>query len=324
MVKSIRFTLPSIALVLVLAVVVILGTLSMLGPSVGNIYSNVASNLRGDGAQTSSISPQGMQQGQQPSSGAIPQEGLIADGTIATDAEINSRAQERIILRTATLRIVVSDTQGTLSDIAGLAAEFGGWVVNSNINRVNTHSGEEAIRGTITVRVMAERLDEALELIKSNAISIESEAVSGQDVTQQYVDLTSRLNNMQAAETQLQSILEDARRTEDVLNVYGELVRVRGEIESLQGQIQYYSESAAFSSISVELVPEALEIPIQIAGWSPEGTARGAFLALLNVLRFLVDVGITLVVLVLPVALIFGVPGWLVYRRMRRRQVVSA
>jgi hypothetical protein len=247
------------------------------------------------------------------------------EATQRAPAEAQQPAQDRIIIRNATLRIVVSDTEAMLDEIAGLAEEFGGWIVNSNISRVTTPSREEAVRGTINIRVMAERLDEALERIKSGAISVESENVTGQDVTQQYVDLTSRLTNLQAAETQLQSIMEDARRTEDVLSVYNELVRVRGEIEVIQGQIQYYSESAAFSSISVELVPEALETPIQIAGWSPEGTARGAFLALLNVLRFLVDVAITLVVLVLPLVLIVGVPGWLVYRRVRhRRQAASS
>ncbi len=151
-----------------------------------------------------------------------------------------------------------------------LAEAFGGWVVSSNINRVTTANREEAVRGSITIRVMAERLDEALSRIKSGALSVENEAVSGQDVTQQYVDLTSRLNNLEAAETQLQSIMEDARRTEDVLSVYNELVRIRGEIETIQGQIQYFSESAAFSSISVELVPEALETLFK----SPAGVQR--------------------------------------------------
>jgi hypothetical protein len=245
---------------------------------------------------------------------------------MSTQVAVNNEQQvrERIIIRNATLRIVVSDTEAMLDEIAALAEEFGGWIVNSNISRVTTPSREEAVRGSINIRVLAERLDEALERIKAGALSVESESVTGQDVTQQYVDLTSRLTNLQAAETQLQSIMEDARRTEDVLSVYNELVRVRGEIEVIQGQIQYYSESAAFSSISVELVPEALETPIQIAGWSPEGTARGAFLALLNVLRFLVDVAITLVVLVLPLALIVGVPGWLVYRRVRRRRQAAS
>lgn len=244
--------------------------------------------------------------------------------TQSAPADAQQPTQTRIIIRNATLRIVVSDTEAMLDEIAALAEEFGGWIVNSNISRVTTPSREEAVRGTINIRVMAERLAEALERIKSGALSVESENVTGQDVTQQYVDLTSRLTNLQAAETQLQSIMEDARRTEDVLSVYNELVRVRGEIEVIQGQIQYYSESAAFSSISVELVPEALETPIEIAGWSPEGTARGAFVALLNVLRFLVDVAITLVVLVLPLALIVGVPGWLIYRRVRRRRQAAS
>ncbi len=245
--------------------------------------------------------------------------------TQSAPADAQQPTQARIIIRNATLRIVVRDTEAMLDEIGALADEFGGWVVNSNISRVTTPSREEAVRGSINIRVLAERLDEALERIKSGALSVESENVTGQDVTQQYVDLTSRLTNLQAAETQLQSIMEDARRTEDVLSVYNELVRVRGEIEVIQGQIQFYSESAAFSSISVELVPEALETPIQIAGWSPEGTARSAFVALLNVLRFLVDVAITLVVLVLPLALIVGVPSWLVYRRVRRgRQAASS
>lgn len=318
MIKVGKINLP-VMLVIVAVIAVLFILVALLIPnslSISRFASNNLEVMDGDfGALYSVATPQ---QGQQPS--AAPQEAPSTVGGESIANEPNAPMDGRVILRTATLRIVVSDTQAALREITGLTAEFGGWVVSSNISRVNTPSGEEAIRGSITVRVTAERLDEALDQIKASAISVESENVTGQDVTQQYVDLTSRLNNLQAAETQLQGILEDARRTEDVLTVYNELVRVRGEIESIQGQIQYYSESAAFSSVNVELVPEALEIPIQIAGWSPEGTARGAFLALLNVLRFLVDVAITVVVLVVPVILIFGVPGWLVYRRVRRRR----
>ncbi len=319
MIRVGKITVPVMFVIIAATAVLFVVVAMLFSPnlSVGRFASNNLEAMDGD------FGIRG-QQGQQPSSGTMPQQAQAVGGEyVANEPVENIRLQDRVILRTAALRIVVSDTQAALNEIAGLTEEFGGWVVSSNINRVNTAAGEEAIRGSITVRVMAERLDEALAQIKSSAISVESENVTGQDVTQQYVDLTSRLNNLQAAETQLQSILENARRTEDVLSVYNELVRVRGEIESIQGQIQYYSESAAYSSVSVELVPEALETPIQIVGWSPEGTARGAFLALLNVLRFIVDVGITLVVLVLPLALLVGVPGWLVYRRVRQRTVTS-
>jgi len=260
----------------------------------------------------------------QPASGEQPASGLTADLRTTDNLQAGQPMQERIILKSASLSIVVADAEASIAEIEALAEEFGGWVVSSNISRVTTQSGEEVARGSITVRVQAERLDEALERIKADAVSVDTENVTGQDVTQQYVDLTSQLHNLQAAERQLQSIMEDARRTEDVLSVYNQLVQIRGQIETLQGQIRYYDESAAYSSISVTLTPQALETPIQIAGWSPAGTARTAFAALLNVLRFLVDAAITLAILVLPLALIFGLPAWLVYRRARRRRSVAA
>jgi hypothetical protein len=315
MVRIQRLNVPVLWLVMaVVALLLVVAVLFIFGGGMGGAsFSSYGDTL-------AALQPQ---QGQQAQPGFAAQD-VDSRGLANEPQSVNQVAatglEGRIIIRNASLRIVVEDPRLALIEVATLADEFGGWVVNSSANSVTTASGVETARAAITIRVMAERLDEALTTIKDGALSVESEAVTGQDVTQQYVDLTSRLRNLQAAETQLQSILEEARRTEDVLSVYNQLVSIRGEIETLQGQIQYYDESAAFSSISVELIPQALETPIQIAGWSPEGTARTAFVALLNVLRFLVDAAITLVVLVLPLVLIVGIPGRWVYRRLRSRR----
>lgn len=226
--------------------------------------------------------------------------------------------QQRIILRNATLSIVVNDPAATLSSISGMAEAIGGWVVNSTTSRVVMASGEEVKRGSITIRVPVERLDEALEQIKSGAGKVNSENVTGQDVTQEYTDLTSQLTNLEAAEKQLRSIMEQAEKTEDVLSVYNELVRVRGEIETTRGRIQYYDQAAAFSSISVDIIPEAIEAPIQIAGWSPGRTAEEAIAALINILRSLADVLIIVVIVGIPLALIVGIPAWFITRAVRR------
>ncbi len=241
---------------------------------------------------------------------------LQADGSLVNAIQ---PVQERVVLKSAALRLVIESAESALADITQLTDEMGGWVVSSNSSRIALASGHEVTRASITVRVPAERFDDALATFKAGALSVDSETIDGQDVTQEYVDLTSRITNLEAAEQQLQTIMDSATRTEDVLNVHNELVRIRGEIEVARGQLRYYDESAAFSSISIELVPEALETPIQIAGWSPEGTARSAFLALLNVLRFLADAAITLVILVLPLVLIVGLPSVLAYRWLKRR-----
>lgn len=226
--------------------------------------------------------------------------------------------QDRLVIRNATLTLVVDDPDIKLREISALADEFGGWVVSANAYRSGRGEESRVTSASITIRVVADRLDEALEHIKAGVQSVEYENVTGQDVTQQYVDLNSSLTNLRAAEEQLQEIMDSARRTEDVLNVYNQLVNIRGQIEQIQGQIQYFEESAAYSSIQVSLTPTPITQPIEIAGWRPQETARDAFQAFINLLQGIADIGIVVVVFGLPALLVFGLPAWLIYRRYRR------
>jgi hypothetical protein len=256
------------------------------------------------------------------------QSGAVADAPASGDvdalryanepADDQRAAQDRIILKSASLQIVVDDAAATLASITRMATDLGGWVVSSSTSQVLLASGDKVARGNITVRVPAAKLDDALNRIKSGAGAVNNESVSGQDVTQQYVDLTSRLKNLQAAEEQLRSIMTDAKKTEDVLNVYNQLVSVRGEIETTKGQIQYYDEASAYSSITVDVTPKAIETPIQIAGWSPGRTAQDALSTLVNALHLIADLLITVALLVLPLGLLVGIPLYLLYRVARR------
>ncbi len=180
-----------------------------------------------------------------------------------------------------------------------------------------------ATQGTITVRVPADRLDEALQAIKADVIEVRSENISGEDVTQQYVDLQSRLRNLEAAEEQLQEIMGSATTTEDVMMVFNQLVQVRGEIESVKGQMQYFEQSARLSAVTVELIADAAAQPLEIAGWRPEGTAKAAVETLIRTLQFLADAGIWAVICVVPIGVILGLPVYFVVRALRRRRKVA-
>lgn len=244
-----------------------------------------------------------------------------AQGTTFYDQQQGQNAaapEGRVILRTAALSLTVEDASASLAAVAALAEEMGGWVVSSNTSMITTPAGQEVARGTITVRVPAERLDEALTRIKSGGGKVDSETVTGEDVTAQYIDLSSRLTNLEAAEEQLRAILEEARRTEDVLAVYNQLVSVRGEIEVLRGQLRYYDQAAAFSLITVNLTPKAVNEPVQIAGWSPLRTAENALATLINLLQGIADLIISAAIIVGPLLLLAGLPVWWLRRRRRR------
>jgi len=210
---------------------------------------------------------------------------------------------ERLVIRNAYLDLVVSDTEAALDEINGLVDELGGYVVESNVDQY-----QEGLRAHVTLRIPAESLDAALERIRGLATEVRSERISGQDVTEEYVDLQSSLRHLEATEERLLEFLEEAEDTEAALAVYEQLRQVEGEIEQVKGRIQYLEQSAAMATVSLDVTPDELAQPIQIGGWHPEGTLRNAFQSLIRVLQFLVDAAIVIVVLVIPILIVIAVP----------------
>ena len=203
-----------------------------------------------------------------------------------------------------------------------MAEAIGGWVVSSNTYTSSGSQSEETTNGTIVIRVPAERLHEALEQIKFSALEVSNENITGEDVTQDYVDLSSRLENLKATEQQLRAIMDTATKVDDVLAVQRELTTVRGDIEVIQGRLNYYAEAAAYSSISVTIYPKAPgPLGGQSLGWNPTATAEGALGALVQILQFLLNAAIVIGIIGVPLALIIGVPSWFVWRfRPKRSQ----
>lgn len=243
------------------------------------------------------------------------------DGSVVDNFAGEQQLAERVVIRSASLSMVVPDPVASVKEISQLADKMGGFVVSSNTSQAYFAEADvSADRGSITIRVPAERLDEALESIKEGATEVRNENVSGQDVTQEFTDLQSRLRNLEAAEERLTEIMASASDTEDVLNVFENLRRVSEEIEIIKGRIQFLSESARLSAISVDLIPDVAAQPLQIGGWRPEGTAKEAFSALVRALRFLGDAAIWSAICILPVGLILGLPGYFIGRSVLRRR----
>jgi hypothetical protein len=246
-------------------------------------------------------------------------------GTSQSVANFPEQATERIVIKNGNLTIVVVDPPQSMDTISRMAEEMGGFVVSANLYKEQLSSGIEVPRASITVRVPAEQMDEAMRRIReqSNQDPL-SENINSQDVTSDYVDLQSRLKNLEAAEAELTKIMEEAQKTEDVLAVYNQLVSIREQIEVIKGQIKYYDESAALSAINVELIADEAVQPIEIGGWQPQGVLKNAVEALLRSLQFLVNALIWIVIYVLPVLLIlfliFVLPPLLLIRAWMRRK----
>lgn len=233
----------------------------------------------------------------------------------------NPAAVERVVLKNADAAIVVKDVGARLEAIAKMAEAMGGFVVSSSQYQAYANNGALVPEATIVIRVPEDQLDEALKQIKADVVEVQNESRTGQDVTAEYVDLQSRLKNLEAAEAQLARILEEAQDTEDVLNVFNQLTAIREQIEVVKGQIQYYDEAAALSAISVRIIAEETVQPIQIGPWTPQGAISDAIQDLVYFWQDFVEFFIYFVLNFIPklllIGLVYGVPLWLIVRGLR-------
>jgi hypothetical protein len=235
----------------------------------------------------------------------------------------DSQGVERLIIRNANLSIVVRNTENAVDEIDALAQELGGYVIESTISEYR-----EGKQARLRLRVPAEKLDSALERIREMSMEVRRESVSGQDVTDEYVDLQSRLRHLEATEERLLTFMEEAEDTEAALEVYDRLQNIQAQIEQTRGRMQYLEQSAAMATITLDVTPSELAQPIEVGGWHPQGTLRDAFESLIRVFQFLVDALIVIVVLVLPILIVIALPlvglflliRWIVRRRRRAKQ----
>lgn len=251
--------------------------------------------------------------GAAPSAPLVMEQSAVARSASGTGANSYSSTQptnaDRMVVKNASLSIAVDDPPVVMERISKMAEEMGGFVVSANVYQTTLDSGVEVPHATISIRVPAEKLDEAMSRIKAETQQpVMTENISSQDVTADYTDLQSRLRNQEAAEKQLQQIMDKATKPEDVLSIFNQLTQVREQIELIKGQIQFYEQSAALSMISTELYANAAVRPVTIGGWQPKGVAKQALQALVNTLKFLATAAIWIFILVVPVLIVVLLP----------------
>jgi len=164
---------------------------------------------------------------------------------------------ERMIVRTGNMQLVVEDVLDAIDRITRLAENLEGYVVSSRSWREG-----ERLRGIITIRVPAGRFAEAMRSLSDMAVEVTSQSTSSKDVTEEYVDLSAKLKNLEATEQQLLRIMEKAEKVEDILAVQKELSRTREEIERTKGRMQYLERTSETSLIEVQLEQAKLDVKL--------------------------------------------------------------
>lgn len=244
-----------------------------------------------------------------PQAAAEGAKGSAPDSSGSSDTALAlATTPQQMIIRTVNMTVLMEDVEKGALDLAALVTTYQGYVADSKLWRENNLT-----YASITLRVPAESLDMLLSIVRGKAVRIESENISTQDVSQEYVDLDSRLRNLQATEKELLELLATIRertsKAEEVLAVYREITQIRGEIEQIQGRQKFLERMTALATVQVEIRPVATPPTVLEEGkWNPMVIVNTALRGLVSILQGVYEVLVVIVLNVVPVLIIIALP----------------
>ena len=215
--------------------------------------------------------------------------------------------EERTVIYNAQVSLETGEVQGVLLKIRALAEGYGGYVSSSSRTKDTAQ---------ITIRVPKDKFRMAIQEIEGYG-KVLDERTTSEDVTERYIDLKARLGNLQKQEKRLHEILAMAKTVDEIIRVEKELERVRGAIESLQGQINYLERSVAMSVITVRLTEPPP--PFTPPGMNWKETFETALKGLFAVIR-----GLIIIVVSVSPFVVIGLSAYMYRRRKRQKQATTA
>src|SRR4030042_954585 len=240
----------------------------------------------------------------------VAEEEKVAADTEAQYGEVQV-AGDRKVIKTAyiELEIEVGKFESTLFELTNLAEQNGGFVSNSQ-----SYSDSEGnlTSGSVTIRIPSNKYNSALNRVKEMG-TVKSASRSGQDVTQEYSDLESRLRNYEAQEEILLDLMKESKKVSDSLEVQRELSNVQEQIELIKGRMQYLDDMVSFSTIDVFFhEPE----PIADPGWGFVEALKRGLRGAVNVFNWLVIA----IIVTAPLWILIGIILIIVWQVIRERK----
>jgi hypothetical protein len=236
--------------------------------------------------------------------------------TQADQSQSMAEAMNRKIIRNADLTLEVAAPAEAQRKITSIAESVGGFVVTSESKQRQTGDAKQELEINLVVRVPATQFGPALDQIRSAGSRVIQEKVSGQDVTEEFIDLEARIKTQKALELQFLEIMKDAHKVADALEVQRQIAEVRTEIEKLEGRKRFLENRASLSTISVSLQsPTAIAVNTSSFGRN----IREAVVDSVDIASAIVLFLIRFVIVMIPILLLVVLPGLLVTRYALRR-----
>ena len=237
---------------------------------------------------------------------AMPEGELMEeDGSNTVQNLTTNNEVERKLIKEGSMSFQCENVEETKVEVERICQQMGAYSSSEGQD-----SYGENLNYRHTIRVPAEKFDALVQELEKLAIKVESKDINTTDVTEEFIDVETRLKTKKELEARYLEILKQARSVEEVLSVEREIGNVRSEIESMEGRLNYLKNKVAFSTLNVNYYQKIVSdfgfgskfIQSFSNGWR-------------NLLSFLIGL-----MSLWPFILLIGVGAWLLIKRRNRKK----
>lgn len=235
-------------------------------------------------------------------------------------------ATTHMIIKNAEVKLLVVDTDTAIDRATQVVGDAGGYIVSSRVWYQPYYDGENYKYATITIGVPVQEFEHTLSRLRGLSIKVLDETASGDDVTDQFVDLQSQLTNLEATRERIKTFLDSAKTVDEALRINQELSNIEAQIEQIKGQMNYLQDRSAYSTITINFEPKLPEVEPPVTPtpepWNPGETFKNAkesvTYAYQGIVDFLIWFFVVLVPILAPPALvIWGL--WKLFTRKSKK-----
>ncbi len=211
---------------------------------------------------------------------------------------------DRKVITKSSMSLQVKDVRAVMEGIKKMTRSLGGYVVETDVT--TPEFGES---GSMVVRVPSKTLDSTLEYFRGLAVKVVSENISGNDITDQYIDIEERITRLEATKTRLDEIMAKAVTVEEILQVQRQIFSIQDQVDNYKGRLQYMDGASSTTLIRVYLSTDELGLPYTpTQAWKPQAVFKQATRSMLLNL-----IGIGNAAIWIAVYLPLIATGWLVF-----------
>lgn len=236
-----------------------------------------------------------------------------------SDEDGENIGSERMVIHQAELYLKIKSLEKTSRWIEKKVEKYGGYIVESTLSHED--ETEDEMSGSTIVRIPEKYFQDFLHDTEGEAAKVLSRTVTGQDVTEEYVDLESTQKSKRVVEARLLEFMKQAKKTEDLLKISADLAQVQGELEAVTGKMKYLENQTAFATVSLHLIQNGVVVP-EVSNKNLD-TWDKTKKQLAESTNYILAAGSWLIVFIignLPILVILGGITWLVLWNRRRRK----